>query len=156
MPPTCTGSGARTPCAAASPGEENFPPLFYCVFVGSGGEVATGPFNANRTVDVPCTTCAPYFDVLLKCPLPSIAELSTIGEYKGDGADVSANLCAATTCCAPCPNHYPNLPKHCHTTVRRLHSRGQSREAWEGVVGGGWGRRGVGGAVRRGMESGAE
>jgi len=89
LPATCASRSLKSPCV---PHLDGLPPLFYCKWTGVDGKSSdVGPFNAKnlvQTVEGINLALQPY----LECPSPTLAEVSRISGYSGDGESVTLGL----------------------------------------------------------------
>ena len=78
----------KTPCATLTPHVKS---LFWCKYAGEGGTSLTGPVSAEMEV-VTVGSVTAGISTTATCPLPSLAEISALGQYVNDGAPFSVNV----------------------------------------------------------------
>jgi len=82
------------PCA--TPLLSKFPPLFYCVFGGIGGELANGPLHARILEERQSSDTDPVgMAVIIECPLPSFVDFQRIAADDGSVGVYTLNLTIA-------------------------------------------------------------
>lgn len=104
VPPTCASSPLDAPCATSL--DSNFPPFFYCVLTGEGGEYSMGPFHARPVFETHESQVLGVA-VQVECPTPDWTILERIMKDDAsavglDPAPPEPTLCL--TACMVCPH----------------------------------------------------